>query len=45
MVVSVTDGATDSRARTLGFAVLAGSSIAVIVAAFSGRFRSLTRIP
>jgi hypothetical protein len=45
MVVAVTDGATDSQARTLGFAVLAGSSIAVIVAAFSGRFRSLTRIP
>jgi hypothetical protein len=45
MVVSVTDSATDSRARALGFAVLAASSIAVIVAAFSGRFRSLTRIP
>lgn len=27
------------------FAVLAGSSVAVIVAAFSGRFRSLNRIP
>jgi hypothetical protein len=45
MVVSVTDGAIESQARALGFAVLAGSSIAVIVAAFSGRFRSLTRIP
>jgi hypothetical protein len=45
MVVSVTDSATDNQARALGFAVLAGSSIAVIVAAFSGRFRSLTRIP
>jgi hypothetical protein len=45
MVVSATDGATDSGARALGFTVLAGSSIAVSVAAFSGRFRSLTRIP
>jgi hypothetical protein len=45
MVVSVTDGATESQTRALGFTVLAGSSIAVIVAAFSGRFRSLARIP
>ncbi len=45
MVVSVTDGATESQGKALGLAVLAGSSIAVIVAAFSGRFRSLTRIP
>ncbi len=44
MVVSATDDATGSRAQALGLAVLAGSSIAVIVAAFSGRFRSLTRI-
>lgn len=45
MVVSVTDDATSSQAKTLGLVVLAGSSIAVIAAAFSGRFRSLTRIP
>ncbi len=45
IVISVTADAAESQARTLGLAVLAGSSIAVIVAAFSGRFRSLTRIP
>ncbi len=45
MIVSATDDATGGLARAAGLAVLAGSSIAVIVAAFSGRFRSLTRIP
>ena len=45
MVVSATDGVTGTHDRTMGFAVLAGSSIAVVIAAFSGRFRSLTRLP
>jgi hypothetical protein len=45
MVVSSTDSATSSQARTLGLAVLAASFIAVVIAGFSGRFRSLTRIP
>ena len=45
MVVSATDDATGTRSQVIGLAVLAGSSIAVIVAAFFGRFRSLTRIP
>lgn len=45
MVVSATDDVVGSQAQASGFAVLAGSSIAVVVAAFSGRFRSLTRIP
>lgn len=44
MVVAATDGSTDGPARTLGFVVLGGSSLAVLVAAFSGRFRSLTKI-
>jgi hypothetical protein len=45
MVVSATSDAAGSQAQGTGFAVLAGSSVAVVVAAFSGRFRSLTRIP
>lgn len=45
MVVSVTDTAAGSQARALGITVLAGSSVGVVVAVFSGRFRSLTRIP
>ncbi len=45
MVGSAADNATGSQTRAIGLAVLAGSSIAVIIAAFSGRFRSLTRIP
>lgn len=45
MVVSATDRSTGDQAQTLGLIVLAGSSIAVIVAGFSGRFRSLTRLP
>ncbi len=45
MVVSATDDTTGGRAQAMGLAVLAASSVAVIVAAFSGRFRSLTRIP
>lgn len=45
MIVSVTNDATGGQTRATGLAVLAGSSIAVIVAAFSGRFRSLARIP
>lgn len=44
MVVSSIDDATDSQVQTMGLAVLAVSSIAVVVAGFSGRFRSLTRI-
>ena len=45
MVLSSTNSATGTSARAMGLAVLAGSSIAVIVAGFSGRFRTLTRIP
>jgi hypothetical protein len=45
LVVSAIDDATEGQARATGLVVLAGSSIAVIIAAFSGRFRSLTRIP
>jgi len=45
MVVSATDDAAGNQAQAAGLAILAGSSIAVVVAAFSGRFRSLTRIP
>jgi hypothetical protein len=45
MVVSATSDAAGSQAQGTGFAVLAGSSVAVVVAAFSGRFRSLTRFP
>lgn len=45
MVLSSTDDATGSQAQSVGLAVLVSSSIAVILAGFSGRFRSLTRIP
>ncbi|MEP4590857.1 MAG: hypothetical protein ABJ381_03570, partial [Ilumatobacter sp.] len=45
MVVSAIDDATGGQARAMGLAVLAGSLIAVTVAATSGRFRSLARIP
>ena len=45
MVVSAADDAVGGDARTLGVSVLAGSSVAVVVAAFFGRFRSLARIP
>jgi hypothetical protein len=45
MVVSATDSSTGDQAQNLGLVVLAGSSVAVIVAGFSGRFRSLTRLP
>ncbi|MEZ5244145.1 MAG: hypothetical protein R2707_03545 [Acidimicrobiales bacterium] len=41
MIVSATDTAAAGDARTMGLAVLAGSSVAVVVAAFSGCFRSL----
>lgn len=44
MIVSATNDATDGQAQVLGIVVLAGSAIAVIVAARSGRFRSLIRI-
>ena len=44
MIVSTTNDVTGSQPRALGLAVLAGSSIAVIIAAFSGRFRSLARL-
>ena len=44
MIMAVTNDTADGPARQAGLAVLAGSSIAVIVAAFSGRFRSLVRI-
>ncbi len=43
-VVAAADDAAGSQAPALGLVVLAGSAIAVIVAAFSGRFRSLTRL-
>jgi hypothetical protein len=45
MVVATTNDATDGQERVIGLTVLAASSIAVGVAAFSGRFRSLARIP
>jgi hypothetical protein len=45
MIVSTTSEATQGQERMLGLAVLAASSIAVTVAAFSGRFRSLARMP
>lgn len=45
MVVVATDDAAGRWPGGLGLAVLAGSSIAVVAAGFSGRFRSLTRIP
>jgi hypothetical protein len=45
MVVSSADDSTGNQAQILGLMVLIGSSIAVIVAGFSGRFRSLTKIP
>lgn len=44
MIVSATDGTVESDAQVIGLAILAGSSIAVIIAAFSGRFRSLTTL-
>lgn len=44
IVVSVIDDADAGQAPAVGLAVLAGSSVAVVVAAFSGRLRSLTRI-
>jgi len=45
MVLASMDNAAGAQVRASGLAVLAGSSIAVVVAGFSGRFRSLTRIP
>ena len=45
IVVSVIDEADTGQASAFGLAVLVGSTVAVLVAAFSGRFRSLTRIP
>jgi hypothetical protein len=45
MIVSATDAAAGDQERVIGLAVLGASSIAVVVAAFSGRFRSLARIP
>jgi hypothetical protein len=45
MVISATNDAVSNQAQATGLAVLGGSSVAVVVAAFSGRFRSLTRIP
>ena len=45
MIVSITDEQADSPARLIGLGILAASSIAVVVAAFSGRFRSLALIP
>jgi hypothetical protein len=45
MIVSVANDATGGQAQAAGLSVLVGSSIAVIIAAFSGRFRSLTRLP
>lgn len=43
ITASVGDG-VESGLRTLGLAVLVASTLAVITAAFSGRFRSLTRL-
>jgi hypothetical protein len=45
MVAASTADAAGSNAKTWGVAVLAGSVVAVVAAASSGRFRSLTRIP
>ena len=45
MIVAATDDAVTDQARTAGLAVLAGSVVAVVVVAFFGRFRSLTKIP
>jgi hypothetical protein len=45
MIVSATSDTTGDSVRVAGLFVLAGSSIAVVVAGFSGRFRSLTRMP
>ncbi len=44
MILAATDPDSAGGARNIGVAILVGSSIAVIVAAFSGRFRSLTRM-
>ncbi len=44
MIVAITTEHPGRQAAGLGLAMLAASSIAVGVAAFSGRFRSLTRI-
>jgi hypothetical protein len=45
MVVASTTDSAGSAARGWGLAVLAASLVAVVAAASSGRFRSLTRIP
>ncbi len=44
MIASTTDEAVGSQAQTTGLIVVAASSIAVLIAAFSGRFRSLTKL-
>jgi hypothetical protein len=45
IVISVANVATASSVRILGGAVLAGSFVSVLIAAFSGRFRSLAKMP
>lgn len=45
MILAIARDDPGSRAAGLGLAMLAASSIAVGIAALSGRFRSLTRIP
>ena len=44
MVSASAGDGVDSGPRTLGLAVLVASALAVVTAAFSGRFRSLTRL-
>ncbi|MCB0995997.1 MAG: hypothetical protein KDB21_12950 [Acidimicrobiales bacterium] len=44
LVVSVADDGTESGMRVLGVGLLAASVVAIGVAAFSGRFRSLARL-
>ena len=44
MIVVVVGGDAGTTADAWGLVVLAGSVVAVVAAAFSGRFRSLTRI-
>ena len=44
IIFAATDGAIGDEARWWGLAVLGASSVAVLAAAFNGRFRSLTRI-
>ncbi|NNE96614.1 MAG: hypothetical protein HKN24_11355 [Acidimicrobiales bacterium] len=45
MITSSAGSSVENQAQAMGLSVLAGSTIAVVAAGFSGRFRSLTRIP